>query len=555
MAIEIRSDDDIRVDGHFRVTAGPGAGKTHWLVGHIRHVLKASDRLGVCGKVACISYTNVGVNTIKDRLGTAEERVEVCTIHSFFYQYIVKPYLHFVVDEEGFDISKLQGEDDRYDFSFKTLQAVKQTVGQNYIDDKYLKGAIKDGKWKLKGGKMVCEGSRRHPTAYKSLYFIKNDIYPAYKKIAWKEGLMHYDDVLYFSYRLVEKYPFILDVMVRVFPYFFIDEFQDTNPIQTEIVKQYAAKGGMVGVIGDPAQSIYKFLGADVKQFRSFALEGLDDYEIKDNRRSSEQIVALLNQLRKGFSQTALSGISDDKPRIIVGADDLKCYQKAVEIAKGDVHALSYSNVQTNMLKNQVGKKPTSKYLLDNIEDSNADRAEFIVAFIKAIEHARQGKFKIALEYLQKSGIEEVDAIDDLKYLLANYHKFETDTLAGFYAILTGDLDWDMPPLKAGKAKTFYDAHTYQELALCVGIVEDDGVQRTIHKAKGDEFDHVMVMVGDDNDLSFLLKPNIDRVEAHRVYYVAMSRAVRKLFVSVANLSKKDAATLKNMGFDDPIYV
>lgn len=142
-----------------------------------------------------------------------------------------------------------------------------------------------------------------------------------------------------------------------------------------------------------------------------------------------------------------------------------------------------------------------------------------------------------------------------MKYLLANYHKFETDTLAGFYAILTGDLDCDMPALKAGKAKTFYDAHTYQELALCVGIVEDDGVQRTIHKAKGDEFDNVMVMVGDDNDLSFLLKPNIDRDEAHRVYYVAMSRAVRKLFVSVANLSKKDAATLKNMGFDDPIYV
>lgn len=92
--ITITSSDLIPIEQHFKVIAGPGAGKTHWLVNHIKNVVKNSVRLEKTRKIACITYTNIAVETIMKRLGTSiANRVEVSTIHSFLYRHVVKPYL------------------------------------------------------------------------------------------------------------------------------------------------------------------------------------------------------------------------------------------------------------------------------------------------------------------------------------------------------------------------------------------------------------------------------------------------------------------------------
>ena len=97
----IESDTPIDTEHHFLVKAGPGAGKTYWLIQHIKHVLASSNRLGKIKKVACITYTNIGVETIHNRLPDCADRVDVCTIHSFLYDNIIKPYFHFIAAEEG----------------------------------------------------------------------------------------------------------------------------------------------------------------------------------------------------------------------------------------------------------------------------------------------------------------------------------------------------------------------------------------------------------------------------------------------------------------------
>ena len=91
----------IDIEHHFRVSAGPGAGKTHWMVEHIRNVLHRSNRLGKTRKITCITYTNIAVETILNRLGTSADRVEVSTIHSYLYKHIVKPYASFIAPEFG----------------------------------------------------------------------------------------------------------------------------------------------------------------------------------------------------------------------------------------------------------------------------------------------------------------------------------------------------------------------------------------------------------------------------------------------------------------------
>ena len=129
--IKINSDFRIGdIEKHFRISAGPGAGKTHWLVEHIKNVLHNSTRLSKYRKIACITYTNIGVETLLKRLGTAIEQVEIKTIHSFLYSHVVKPYASFVAAEYDLNISRLDGHDDIILSGYKFLSDWKDRTGQ-----------------------------------------------------------------------------------------------------------------------------------------------------------------------------------------------------------------------------------------------------------------------------------------------------------------------------------------------------------------------------------------------------------------------------------------
>ncbi len=236
MANSITSDDLIPIEQHFRVSAGPGAGKTHWLVNHIKNVLHTSSRLCKTRKIACITYTNIAVATILYRLGTSSDRVEVSTIHSFLYKHIVKPYANFIANEYSLNVGKMDGHDDIILSNYSFLDELKQATGQQRINDNAaLVTAIANARWRF-NATGVLEIKPDYPRRVDN-YSIKNETYFQYKKMAWAKGVLHHDDVLFFSYQLLTKYPFILTVLRAKFPYFFIDEFQDSNPIQVQILK------------------------------------------------------------------------------------------------------------------------------------------------------------------------------------------------------------------------------------------------------------------------------------------------------------------------------
>jgi len=86
------SDQLIEIENHFKLCAGPGAGKTRFLVNHIQNVIKNSERLQKARKIACITYTNIGVETLADRLEGSLDYVEISTIHNFLYKNVLKPF-------------------------------------------------------------------------------------------------------------------------------------------------------------------------------------------------------------------------------------------------------------------------------------------------------------------------------------------------------------------------------------------------------------------------------------------------------------------------------
>lgn len=549
MVTEINSEDRIPVDCHFKVTAGPGAGKTHWLINHIKNVLAHSDRLGKCGKIACITYTNVGVDTIVRRLGLTTKGVEVCTIHSFFYNNIVKPYLWLIADDEGFNLDLLKGEDDRFDLSYPTLEAIRKESNQLYATDAFLKFAIRNARWRIdEHGDIVCKPKYAMKANARGT-FLSSKTYLAYKKQAWAKGLMHYDDVIYFAYRLFERIPFIQEVIARKFPFLFIDEFQDSHPIQVGLIKKLSECGSIIGVIGDPAQSIYQFLGADVTQFNTFALPHLQEYVISGNRRSTIKIVDFLNSIRGDLQQVPHRTVQGEVPVLLVGSH-IDNYQKVQEIVGTDVYALSYDNLNANSLKKMMNANAQDKHLIDNIIDSNEERKTVVATYIKALEHAKAKNFKKAFDLLARLDVDIKDAVVKIQRLLSSYDDISKMSLYEFYDYLNITFGLSMATLKKGQAQTFYNSHQYSQLAMCVNHEDDDGIQRTIHKAKGDEFDNVMVCLGDEKALDFFLHPDLLKNESHRVYYVAASRAKEKLFFSIPSLSNKNRKELEKIGLE-----
>ena len=116
---------------------------------------------------------------------------------------------------------------------------------------------------------------------------------------------MTHNEILYFGYRILENNPTALYAIRVKFPFIFVDEFQDTNPLQTLLIKLIGQKSTVIGVVGDIAQSIYSFQGAQPTDFKNFSIDGsreLKEYVINGNRRSTENVVNFCNYLRQSDS-------------------------------------------------------------------------------------------------------------------------------------------------------------------------------------------------------------------------------------------------------------
>ena len=582
----IESNSLIDTENNFKVEAGPGAGKTTWLVNHIKNVLNKSTRLKKSRKVACITYTKIGVKAIINKLKNAGDQVEVSTIHSFLYKYIIKPYIYLIKDDYNLNIEKLNV----YDESIFSYRKMVEWIKSGGVKLRYL---LKDGKltqqnlinlcWTLEDDDCILK-VRKHRNYYKRyddgsknmsfiLDFSKHqEDYLKYKEQYWKDGIITYDDVLFFSYKLIKEYPQILKILRARFPYFFIDEFQDTNPIQAEIIRLLGEKETIVGIIGDKAQAIYEFQGADVTQFEKFTLDNMKQYKIKDNRRSTQQIIDILNIIRSDLRQESPDHKKGNKPYIMVG-EQLNSYKKAKEIIKNkneNLYSLSYADVTSNEMKlNDDEIEVDESVLKDNIIDtilsreSRNSRSKQIVKIIKAIEYARQNNFKEAIKNMAKiygaeKDIENIKkSLIALNKLLSTYDKFKNVTITKFYNKLKDSIGIDIRKISKGNIKIFYDSIKYTDVALWIKINEDNSIHKTIHKAKGDEFDNVIVIVkgkinkpfDENKDLAFLLNPDLSK-ESQRVYYVAASRAKKNLFINVPELSSDNAKKLESYGFN-----
>jgi DNA helicase-2/ATP-dependent DNA helicase PcrA len=569
-------------DHHFRVFAGPGAGKTYWLVKHISNVIRASKRIPPCAYVACISYTNVAVGEIIKGLNRSAESAELSTIHSFLYKNVVKPYLHLLKDVSGHPLvnhAVVDGHDEHRP-TFSAVKAWLESIGpkfpnclyknQHEIFD-YLKSLSwqrddADGQWFLRPLRWV------RPVKY--LPTTKLD---SYKSYYWCDGIIDHDDVLYFAYRILDEYPTVREFLSARFPYLFIDEFQDTNPVQTQFVKWIAEHHTLVGVIGDIEQSIYGFQGAQPEDFSNFSLPGQVDYVIHDNRRSTDSIIRLLNHVRRdGIEQKGLRQTGGEAVTMYVGNIETIVPQLCAQLFPDDqMVVLSRTNNEASKIR-RLASSPGND-LWDQLEKVDPKRCYFLEHLLASGELAKLGHYSLAIGKIIRGiriskgmlkdplklakSITELEcrglAVSLLHFILSRYAELRASSLSDAYKGISDHLGATIAGLslmafKSGKFREFADSVTYGMLVDVLRLPDETRLIRTIHQAKSSEFNNVLVSLRDQKQLEHLLNPGKKKgkpeAEEKRITYVALSRARDNLLISIPELSEDDQQRLEELG-------
>jgi len=221
--------------------------------------------------------------------------------------------------------------------------------------------------------------------------------------------------------------------------------------------------------------------------------------------------------------------------------------------------AVTRDNLTANTLKKGISVVLRGDLLEDlKTKDSNSARRRVISNATKAVEYAKNGYFKDAFKTMGKiynysqNVSDKKKSLRSLKILLDKQSQFKSGKLIGLYNLILSEHIAELSGLRGGAAKTFYEGVDYEHFAAAVKNLYEVGEHRTIHKAKGEEFDTVLVVVDNDStgnfdervNLKFILDADLENNEEHRIMYVALSRAQNNLIINIPSLSTAIEATL-----------
>lgn len=571
------------IERHFRIMAGPGAGKTHWLVKHIKQVVAKSKRLSPASRVACISYTNAAVNEIVTRLGSAATQVDVSTIHSFLYRTVVRPYLHLLRDGDDRPLvafASVDGHDEHHP-SYTIVDEWLRSIGQAKILQRTFeeqRGILNDKLcqlvWQRSGHGVWTLGPRKLDRMGKMLNAICTSANLIdYKRRYWSLGIVDHEDILYFAHRILEEYPLVCQCLSARFRYLFIDEFQDTLPIQTNVVQWLAGAGTVVGVIGDAEQSIFGFLDAHPEHFLSFSLPDYVDVTMRHNRRSTRRIISILDHVRSdGLRQHCFRELDGQPVTVCIGEVDRSLAAIRADLPPDAVlHVLTRKNKDAHRVRSALAPGTVEPW--ESFDDADAERARFMEHVIAATELAKRGQYALAhreaariigrrgrvrrplkcdtdLSDVHRKGI----AVSVLQEFLTNHATIFAGTLLEAYVRCGTCVTASYPAVtltaaKAGKFKTFAEATPYSHLSGSVRLREEVRHVRTIHQAKGSEGDNIAVYFEDADRVRHITHASTVRAdEEKRLTYVALSRARDRLFLCIPTDVAINADELNALG-------
>lgn len=434
------------IDGPALVIAGAGSGKTRVLTYKIMHLIENGFQPW---NILAITFTNKAAREMKERIAQkiGEQKAAqlwMGTFHSIFLR-ILK------VEVENTDYQKNFTIYDQAD----ARNVVKGIIKEMNLPDKTypvndIASRISTAKNRLITPQMYassdlyaddCNVQYGKPNRERT-----NQIYMEYARRCHQANAMDFDDLLLQTLFLFQNHPELIDKYSDKFKYILVDEYQDTNSVQYNIVRALGSRHHKVFVVGDDAQSIYSFRGAQIENILNFRKDYKEAkiFKLEQNYRSTQTIVNAANAvIAKNSKQLKKDSFSENefgnKIRVLqFDYDTDEGYKIAADIKKQvEFNGLKYSdfallyrtNAQARILEEAFHKHTIPYRIYGGMSFYQRKEVKDLLAYLRLLVNGNDDEaFKRVVNY-PKRGIGDT-TMDKISQLAARYNLSIWNTVA-----------------------------------------------------------------------------------------------------------------------------
>ena len=384
-----------QIKGPVMIIAGAGSGKTRVITYRVAHLI----RHGVDAfNILVLTFTNKAAREMRERInhlvGTEAKNIWMGTFHSVFAK-----LLRVEADKIGYPSNfTIYDTDD----SKSVLKAILKEMN---LDDKlynpnFVHNRISAAKNNLVSWQEYQQNEQIQADDFSSGRGQLGVIYQNYVNRCYRAGAMDFDDLLFKTNELLKLHPETLNKYQHKFKYLMVDEYQDTNFSQYLIVKKLAAVNENICVVGDDAQSIYAFRGANIQNILNFEKDypDLKVFKLEQNYRSTKNIVNVANsiiannkdQLKKlvfsekeeGEKIKVMRAFSDNEEGKLVAEEILQ--QRSSKGLKWHDFAILYrTNAQSRSMEEALRKQGTPYKIYGGLSFYQRKEIKDLIAYFR----------------------------------------------------------------------------------------------------------------------------------------------------------------------------
>ncbi len=383
-------------EGAVLVIAGAGSGKTRTLTYRAARLIED----GVNPKnILLLTFTKKAANEMLSRasaiLDSRCEQIIGGTFHAFANN-VLRKYSAFLDLKNSFTITDRADSEDIVNHirTSVTGRQEKRFPKKGTILDIASKAINKD----IPSDEIIKKEYRQFEHCIEKI----NQIIVKYNEYKRKNSILDYDDLLLYLRTLLEAKPDIRKRLSSQYKYIMVDEYQDTNKIQSEIIELLASEHNNVMAVGDDSQSIYSFRGADFKNILNFPLifPNTKIIKLEQNYRSSQNILALANELllkaKEKYSKTLYSAVESPVKPALISASDLQTEAEFIarrilelreeeNLSLNDICVLARSARMTYNLEIELAKMSIPYKKFGGMKFMEASHIKDIIAHLRVI--------------------------------------------------------------------------------------------------------------------------------------------------------------------------
>jgi len=598
--------------GPVMIVAGAGSGKTRVITYRVAHLIeKGVDAFNIL----VLTFTNKASKDMRERIGKVvgneAKNIWMGTFHSVFAK-ILRVEAEKIGYPSNFTIYDTDDSKSLIRTILKEMQLDDKLYAANVVFNR-----ISSAKNNLVSPSEYLENDQIQAEDAGNKRPLLGLIYETYAKRCYKAGAMDFDDLLFKTNVLLKNHPAVLNKYQQKFKYLMVDEYQDTNFSQYTIVKKLAAANENICVVGDDAQSIYAFRGANIQNILNFEKDypDLKVYKLEQNYRSTQNIVEVANsiiannknQLEKNVFSENEKGDRIKVSRAFSDNEEGKLVAEAIVqdrlnagISFKDFAILYRTNAQSRAMEEALRKLNVPYKIYGGLSFYQRKEVKDLIAYFRlTFNPADEEAIKRVINYprrgLGDTTVEKISAAADqhdttMWQVICNPQQYIQGRIANQlndFAVMIQSFAAESKKLDAYETALFIAQHSgilkelhtddsvegrsryeniqellngikefaerediedrslaifMQDIALLTNDDRKDekGVDTvslmTIHAAKGLEFKNVFIVGLEENlfPSQMSLTSRVDLEEERRLFYVAITRAEKKLTITYA---------------------